>query len=243
MFIKVKNAQEIMNENYDPTKIARDFKELLNVTPVGVKFHFLEDVAKDSKRPKEPLRFCQAVGRVLQTSGSIFLTKDDISCPAARVVLGFEKNDRIIADCAEKLIEAGKFTNKISALQALMDVPRIRGITHSVQLSVSDVQPDVHIFYLRPVELMQLVQAYQRVFVQPFIMNVTSITPVCGNCCVRPYVTNEICVSFGCDDSREFSGVSDDKLVLGIPFLKSVSTIRSLAEMREEHGGLANFIV
>ena len=224
-------------------KIKNLFNELLHLAPVGVNFYFSGEVDMDSERTAEPLRFCQAVEHVQQTSRNMLLIEEDISCPAAKAVLGFEENDRILADCADKLVEARRFTDEGSAIQALMDVPRIRGKTHSILLSASGVLPDVYVFYLRPVELMQLVQAYQRVIVQPIGLNVTGVMPVCGNCTVRPYVTNEVGVSFGCEDSREYGGISDDKLVLGMPFLKAVSTLRSLAEMREKHESLIHFAV
>jgi uncharacterized protein (DUF169 family) len=234
---------ELMDEVGISNKITKAFKELLHLAPVGVNFYFSEDVDIDSERPVEPLRFCQAVERIQQTSRNMLLTKEDISCPAARVVLGFEENDRILTDCAAKLVEARRFNDEGSAIQALMDVPRIRGKTRSVLLSTSGVLPDVYVFYLRPVELMQVVQAYQRVIVQPIRLNVTGVMPVCGNCTVRPYVTNEVDMSFGCEDSREYGGIPDDKLVLSMPFLKAVSTLRSLAEMRVQNESLIHFVV
>ena len=224
-------------------KIMESFKKLLNLKPVGVNFYFSDDIDINYERPEKPLRFCQAVERVLQTSRNMLLTKEDISCPAAKAVLGFEKNDQILDDCADKLMEARRFTDEGSAIQALMNVPRIRGKTHSVLLSASGVLPDVYVFYLRPVELMQLVQAYQRVIVQPIRLKVTGVMPVCGNCTVKPYVTNEVSVSFGCEDSREYGGISEDKLVLGVPFLKAFSILRSLAEMRKTHENLIHFVV
>ena len=159
------------------------------------------------------------------------------SCPWLR------KNEQILTECAEKLVEERRFTDKRSALQSLLDVPRIRGKTCSILLSASKVLPDVYILYLRPVDVMLFVQAYHRVIVQPIRLDITSVMPVCGNCAVKPYVTNEISVSFGCEDSREYGGITDNKLVLGVPFLKAVSTLRSLAEMKEQPEGSIHFVV
>jgi len=243
------NLLEVINHQFKlmdgvsiSNKLKKEFQELLNLTPVGVNFYFSKDVEIDSERPNEPLKFCEAVERVLQKSRNMLLTKEDISCPAAKAVLGFEKNDRILAYCADKLVEARRFNEEGSAIQALMDVPQIRGKTCSVLLSASGVLPDVYVFYLRPIEFMEIVQAYQRVIVQPMLLNVTGVTPICGNCTVRPYATNEIGISFGCEDSRQYGCISDDKLVLGMPFLKTVSTLRSLAEMREQHESLLHFV-
>lgn len=242
-FLEGTNYQfKLMDEVSISNKLIKEFQELLNLTPVGVNLYFNEDVEMDSERPDESLRFCKSVERVLQTSRNMLLTKEDISCPAAKAVWGFEENDRILAYCADKLVEARRFNDEGSAIQALMDVPRIRGKTHSVLLSASGVVPDVYVFYLRPVEFMLVVQAYQRVIIQPMLLNVTGVTPVCGNCTVRPYVTNEIGISFGCEGSREYGGISDDRLVLDMPFLKAVSTLRSLAEMIETEERLVHFV-
>ena len=45
----------------------------------------------------------------------------------------------------------------------------------------------------------------------------SSLTAMCGDVAVQTYLTKKICISFGCDDSREYGEVSDEELVVGIP--------------------------
>jgi len=180
---------------------------------------------------------------VLKTSRNLLLKKEDISCPAARIVLGFEDNEDVLFECAEKLVDAGRFKDETSAIQVLMEVPTIRGPICSVLLSSAGILPDTYILQLNPSVIMRVVQAYQRAYAQPIRFDVTGVMPVCGNCAVRPYVTNEICVSFGCDDSRKYGDIPDSNLVMGMPFLKAISTLRSLAEMREKHEVPIHFVI
>lgn len=234
---------ELIDEEEVSKEIMKSFNELSHLTPVGVKFYF--DIETDTiyEGPGEPIRFCQAVDYVLKTSKNLLLKKDDVSCPAARMVLGFEDNKHILIECADKLVDAGRFKNKASAIQVLSEVPRIRGKTCSVLLSSTGILPDTYVLQSNPSVFMRVIQAYQRVYAQPLRFDVTGVMPVCGNCAVRPYVTNEVCVSFGCDDSRKYGDIPDSMLVTGMPFLKAVSTLRSLAEMREKHETPIHFVI
>ena len=234
---------ELIDEREASNGMMKSFNDLLHLTPVGVKFYFHEEEGVIYERPDEPIRFCQAVDYVLKTSRNLLLKKGDISCPAARIVLGFEDNEDVLIECAEKLVDAGRFKDEASAIQVLSDVPTIRGDICSVLLSSTGILPDTYIIQSNPSVIMRVVQAYQRAYAQPLRFDVTGVMPVCGNCAVRPFVTNEICVSFGCDDSRKFGDIPDSKLVMGMPFLKAVSALRSLAEMREKHEIPIHFVI
>jgi uncharacterized protein (DUF169 family) len=237
------SRRELIDEKEASIEILKSFNELLHLTPVGVKFYFHKEAGTICERPDEPIRFCQAVDYVNKTSRNLLLKKDDISCPAARIVLGFKSNEDILIECADRLVDSGRFKDEASAIQVLSDVPRIRGEICSVLLSSTGILPDTYILQSNPSVIMRVVQAYQRVYAQPLRFEVTGVMPVCGNCAVRPYVTNEICVSFGCDDSRKYGDIPDSNLVMGMPFLKAVSTLRSLAEMREKHETPIHFVI
>ncbi|MCW4051049.1 MAG: DUF169 domain-containing protein [Candidatus Bathyarchaeota archaeon] len=185
--------------------------------PVGVTFHFRNPPNTGYAAPHEPVRFCQAVKMVKDTSTGLRLTKDTLSCTAAKYVFGFE-NTETLNECLENLVAAKRFKDREVAKKALMDVPRITGAPSSVTLSVNDFSPDVFILYLKPVQFMQVVQAYQERYIHPIDLTVPSVVPVCGGCAVAPYLTQRITVSFGCDDSREHGGINGNQLVMGIPY-------------------------
>ncbi len=234
---------ELLDEEEASDEIMKSFNVLLHLTPVGVKFNFHEEEGVIYERLDEPIRFCQAVDYVLKTSRNILLKKEDISCPAARIALGFEDNGDILVECANKLVGAGKFKDEASAIQVLSDIPTIRGEICSVLLSSMGVLPDTFVFHSNPSVIMRVVQAYQRAYSQPLRFYITGVMPVCGNCAVRSYLTNEICVSFGCDDSRKYGSIPDDDLVMGIPLKKALSILQSLSEMKEHDYRLDRFAV
>jgi len=222
--------------------IINDLRKILDVSPVGISYNFNE-VSDDYKQPHEPLRFCEAIHLAMQTSRDILLKKEDISCPAARAVLGFESNNEILLECAEKLVEAGRFRDVGSAYQVLSEVPKIRWPPSSVFLSSSAASPDVYVCYLRPVDMMKVIQAHEREFLEPLRLDITGITPICGGCADRPYTSNVICASFGCEDLREYGGISDNELALGVPFKKATQLLGSLLEMYGDEEGHPHFAV
>jgi uncharacterized protein (DUF169 family) len=76
----------------EKVNIIEQVRRYLNVTPVAVKFNFSENAS--ANKPSEPLRYCEAVSKVMKTSKSILLDSEHISCPAAREVLGFRACDQ-----------------------------------------------------------------------------------------------------------------------------------------------------
>lgn len=64
---------------------------------------------------------------------------------------------------------------------------------------------------------MDLLKVFQEHKGENLTVSLSSIMGVCGNVAVKTYLEGKICVSFGCDDSREYGQISRDRLALGIP--------------------------
>jgi uncharacterized protein (DUF169 family) len=203
--------------------------------PVGVKFCFADDIGSDTHRPERPLKYCEAVNKVMTSFEDLLLKGEDISCPAAAEILGLAHCDRCpLGECLKELTVNGRFTDEQSALRALSSIPRLQAKPNSIILSANLVDPDVYIYYLRPKDFMKVVQNYQKSSGEELTTDISSVMPVCGNCTVRPYVTNRICISFGCPDSRKYGGITDDKLVVGVPSQKENFITRSISEMVDD---------
>lgn len=213
--------------------ITENSKLYLNGVPVRVKFNF--GSIKNGDRPLVGLKYCEAVNKVLITSKRTVLDSESISCPAAKKIFGFANNEGSKMEaCSKELVEKGIFKNSESALKALSSVPQMNRTPNSITLSLDEVKPDVYLFYLRPKEFMKFVQAYQRVQGEELRLELSSVMPVCGNCTVRPYLTKKICLSFGCNDSRDYGGIPEDKFVVGITQENIDMIFQSLLEM-EDH--------
>ncbi len=214
-------------EEQDIIELARRY---LNVEPVAVKFNFSENASADM--PNEPLKYCEAVSRVIKTSKSMLLGCEHISCPAAKETFGFVECDQCkMGECVNELVENGIFKNEEQAIRALTSIPKLKMKPKSISISTNEKMPDVYIFYLRPREFMKIVQAYQRVMGEELKLDLSGVMSICGNCTVRPYLTNKVCVSFGCNDAREYGGIADDKLVVGLTPKMAAVIMHSIMEM------------
>jgi uncharacterized protein (DUF169 family) len=202
-------------------------KETLNSEPVGATFYFRDQPVPDYAKSKEPLSFCQAVEKVRQTHSSLKLTRDTLSCPAARYVLGFEPVDAL-DECLNNLVSSNRFNDHEAAYEALTGVPRITENTSSVTVSTRPCHPDVYILYLKPIQLMRVIQAYQKLHTAPIRLEIPGVVPVCGGCAATPYVSNRVTVSLGCDDSRRYGGIDEEQLVVGVPHSKADPLARTL---------------
>ncbi len=214
-------------------KIINDFHTLLNTKPIGVKFIFDEKLEINCKRPDEPIRFCQAINQVYKTSNNLLLKNEDISCLAARIALGFEDNPVALYECAKKLVETGKFKDEFSAIHILSGVPKLENKTSSILIFMNGIIPDIYVLKLNPRLFMRFIQAYQKAYSCLLRVNLTCVMPICGNCSVQPFVINDVCISFGCEDSRIFGDIDDNELVVGIPFSKARIILETLAEMNQ----------
>jgi len=213
--------ESVSKDTYDKkTKdrlTARTLERILCAKPIGVKYNFQDTPKTGVSTPNEPVRFCHALDIVKKTSNDLLITRESLSCKAAKYILGFEDLETL-SESFDKLVEEKRFNERGDARKALENAPRITGPISSITLSVNDVHPDVFILYIKPVQFMLLVQAVHKMTTEPINLNVSSVVPVCGGCAVKPHVTQHISASFGCDDSREHGGINYDQFVVGIPY-------------------------
>ena len=190
------------------------FQDYCKVTGVGVKFysdnrdtgnmHSLKDaILRDVK-------FCQAVK--LARDQQVFLDKNSIICKGARYALGFDKGTK------REIVNAIKFKRGVSkaiAERLVDNIPSVKSTAYNyIGLNVDD--PDLFIFYMTPKRFMEFLKVYQRTG-HNLEVKLSSITAMCGDVAVQTLTTKKICLSFGCDDSREYGEVADEELIVGIP--------------------------
>ena len=213
-----------------------DFAENhLKARTVGAKFYFGENPLPEVDLPDRPLRYCEAVIRTIESSGPMLLTGERISCNAGKEMLSLTDCKQCkIGECVRELVDAGRFLNELAVVKVMSLVPRLEKRPKAILLSTlgQDV-PDVYILFIRPEEFMKVVQSVQRITEDELRFNLSGMTPVCGNCTVRPYVTNQICISFGCNDSRKYGGIEGNELVVGIPREMAHTIMSSFLEMQK----------
>jgi uncharacterized protein (DUF169 family) len=175
----------------------------------GVKFH-RNGFPKDSLA-KKPMRLCEAIKK--SSCKPITLKKDLVNCPGALRSLGWEKNgDEEIA----RKITATTGAKPEIIKKLISATPFIDDDVEAVTVGIYD-SPDVAVSYIQPCSAMQLIRQWQQANGDDLDVKVSSVMAACGNVVVRAYVSDKICLSFGCPDSREYGGIGNDRLVIGIP--------------------------
>ena len=184
------------------------FQDHFGLKGVGVKF-YNDEIDTSNFQILRDIRFCQAV-RIARDQ-RVFLDKDSIICKGARYALGFEDEAK---EAIVNIIKLKRGISKEIAEKLVENIPRIKNSPYKyIGLNVDD--PDILIFYINPTRFMEFIKIYQRTG-NSLEVKLSSLTAMCGDVAVQTYLTKKICISFGCDDSREYGDVVDEELVVGI---------------------------
>ena len=170
---------------------------------VGVIFH--------NNIPEKARRLCEAIGRSYKNK--IILTRESVDCPRAYRSLGWlrNNNDSMVHKLAEKMDTSHNIAQKL-----ITRTPYIRQEITAV--SVGDYHnPDIVVSYTTPNVAMNLVRLWQKISGTNLTLDVSTIMAAWGNIVVKAYLTGQICMSFGCPDSRECGCIEANKLIIGIP--------------------------
>lgn len=190
----------------------KDIQRLLGVAWTTVKFYFNDEAVPDVRAAGD-LRFCEAV--LEARSGPLILRPGDLSCPGAKYVFGWDSGcrDEIAAELAKRRgMERDAAEILISQVPVLTKPPVAIGLN-------SDNRPDLIVSYCQPPTAMELLKLWQSEFGGGNLQSkFSSILSVCGNVSVGCYLSQEVSLSFGCDDARKFAGIGRDRLVIGIPY-------------------------
>jgi len=185
------------------------FEDYFSIKGVGVSFCD-KDIDTNSFQLLRDVKFCQAVK--LARDQKMLLDKDSITCKGARYALGFEPA------LQKELVNALKFKRGVSqeiAGHLVDNIPRITNASHTYICLHGD-NPDIFIFYMSPKKFMGLLKVYQRTG-NSLEVKLSSVTAMCGDIAAQTFLTRKMCISFGCDDSREFGDVADGELIVGVP--------------------------
>jgi uncharacterized protein (DUF169 family) len=174
----------------------------------GVEFHL--DRIPAGKRITRPMRFCEAVAESF--TKTIVVPGDYICCPGARWCLRLDNSERELVQS----IENEWRISSAKAHRAVIETPCLPQQLMAVTLGRSS-SPDVAIGYLQPVAAMKLVRRWQRMNGRAPTTQLSSLMSICGHVAVAAFGTRDLCVSFGCRESRKCAGLGDNVLVVGVP--------------------------
>jgi uncharacterized protein (DUF169 family) len=177
---------------------------------IGVKFYYA-DLPISNGNPIKDARFCEAITRSLIQP--VLLTPESLNCPGARYVFGWDET--VKAQMVKKFHQQEGF-NESKAKELVHNLPRINGTLKGIGLNIQN-DPDLLLSYLQPAQVMKLLRSYQVHFGKDLNVDLSSIVSVCGHVAVEAVVKKRIALSFGCRDSREYGGITRDRVAIGVP--------------------------
>jgi uncharacterized protein (DUF169 family) len=159
----------------------------------------------------EPVRFCEAVYKAQKKN--ILLFFNNVCCDGARRCFGWLRNKD--EKLAKKLSEKTG-VDQDAAYELIRSVPVLSEKLSGISLG-KDIEGDVYISYASPESAMKLVRCRQKMTGRNLNTEISGIMSVCGNVAVKSYIDQKISISFGCSDSREYSGIERGQLIIGLP--------------------------
>lgn len=194
------NEQPILNH------ICKRLSQISNSEWVAIKFQ--EQI---SAPDIEPIRFCEAVYKAHKKNVS--LSFESVCCDGARRCFGWLKNND--TKLAKRLSQKTGMNQDV-AYELIKSVPVLNENIVGISLG-ANIQGDVYISYASPESAMKLIRKWQKMTSQNLRADISGIMSVCGNVAVRSCLGQNISISFGCPDSREYGGIEKEQLVIGLP--------------------------
>ena len=199
---------------------ARALQRLVGGRWHGVTIFSDGDSAPDDVEFRQTDRFCEAVE--LASIHKALVRPSEFTCPGARFAFGGvvdRKAELVDKMVAQKGYQADYADHLFESTPHLQNVPEVIGFNCTEE-------PDIYIAQLQPEQVMRLIQLYHIKLSKAPRMELSSIVSACGNSAVKAYLTNDLALSFGCDDSRAFGDLTRDRLYAGLPYSLAKEIIR-----------------
>ncbi len=203
--------------------------------PIAVKF--FEDVASlDGFALPSRRRYCQVLmgdreGRKL------FLTADNISCPAAAWALGF-KAPPVKLSSGEMPARMGIFGSPAAARNTLSTMSRLEmgkyKIVACCPLADAPFEPDVVVLESAPEHLMWVALALVFETGCRLDFNTAILQATCVDVTISPFLNQKLNASLGCYGCREATNVAESECVLGFPIKDLDTIVSSLGKLNKK---------
>lgn len=176
---------------------------------IGVKFHYNGAFEPDPQM--EPIHFCAAVAK--SRTAPVTLAPQNVDCPGARRSLGWaaEGDAGLAAAMAEKTGMAPEVAEGL-----VFDTPCLKTTPTAITVGECDA-PEVALSFIQAEAAMKVLRHWEKRSGKPLRVELPTVMAACGNVAVKAYLTNRVCLSFGCPDSRKHGSIGRDRLVMGLP--------------------------
>ncbi len=184
---------------------------------IGGRWHGVSILSSNAKYKEGFLsphvdRFCEVIE--MACVHKILLDPSQFTCPGARYAFGCG------TDLKEKMIQKlvdQKGYSSAYAEKLIEETPHCHIKPGAIGINMRN-EPSVLVARLQPEQVMRLIQVYQRKLEKSFQTEISSVISACGNVTVKAVQIQDMVISFGCDDSREFGSLSRHSLFAGLPY-------------------------
>ncbi|MCQ8902907.1 MAG: DUF169 domain-containing protein [Methanothrix sp.] len=215
----------------------------LDSEPVGVVLFKSEgDIPKDLKEIEKPMPYCGMVQRA-RRGEVLFARLDKHDCKGGASGIG-------LVECPENISSGKLYFSKLnkSATQTVgqriaASMPRLPAgstvATLVAPLAKLSITPDVVIFVGNALQARRIVQAVMYRRGGRMNLDTAGIQSFCVDATASPIIKGDVNVSLGCDGSAKKSALTENDVVVGIPFemLEDICTI-----LKERHEGWDKFM-
>lgn len=190
----------------------RELERIIGGRWHGVSIFGLNAKCKEEFLSPHPDRFCE--GLKLASVNTVLLDPHQFTCPGARYAFGcgIDLKDIMIRKLVDTKGYSPQFAEKL-----IGDTPHFQNKIQAIGINLSN-KPEVLIAQLQPEQGMHLIRIYQAKLETVFQTEISSVISACGNVTVKAIQTQDMAISFACDDSRTFGGLSRDRLYAGLPY-------------------------
>lgn len=130
--------------------------------------------------------------------------------------------------------DVGRFKDVATSKKAVNDMVAIQPATtqalflFSPEFDEADIQPDVIVLSLRPVELTRFIQGYWYETGERVEASMGGLRMVNSDLLARPYLSGNINISTYCLGARLIAGFGPDRMGVGIPFEKFKAAVEGM---------------
>ena len=205
-------------EGYD--MVSRELKERLGLdkSPVAIKFVLREeDVPEGIGKIDENLRHCEMVQKAAQGS-TFYATNEEQMCKGGASALGLMETPEKIKT-GEFYQSLGRFSSLGSAKRTMESIPKIDPMMKAIiyaPLEEIKYDPDVIVVICNPAQALKLAQAMIYTRGGRVEASFSGIQSICADAVAGPFINNTANITLGCSGSRQYAGIKEDEVIVGM---------------------------
>ena len=187
--------------------------------PIGVKllYYKYEFDEAEAEYVDKPLSLCM-LAQMATIEKKVKADAHNIACSGAGLSLGIHEmtNESM---SGRHSAECDLYSSWAIACQAADSVTRIPSRNHGVllgSLSAMD-DSDVVVLICDCKQMMRIAQGYVREYGPPMNLRTIANGAICSDMVVRPFITNDLNISFLCCGVRKYMNVTDGEMGVGMP--------------------------